>query len=794
MANFLQKIFGGSKTKSYSIYQLLNGIDQAFKEDNTIDAVSNSYNSNPWVNIAIDKIATNFNRAPFKIFDGDNEIVNGPVYSLFVNVNPNMSRYQLWESTISWLKIRGEAIWTFQSDFDGLRLPTEIYVHDPSRFAHVLNKESTKITMWVYTTPSGGEIPILPSELTHFKTWNTSNEWRGVNPLIPHSNILINDSLIDTKNNALIENNATPSGLLSTSFNLTDDQAKEYKEKWEKIHKGASRSGEIAVLGEDLQYQPIGLTPEEMQYIQSKKWNRSAVMAKFGVPPCVAGYKDENTPLSGTDTSEQLLQFWNVAIIPVIKSIQDKLRTDFSERWAPRLSFVFDTTAIPELQDDEDKLIDRLIAQVDAGLLTQNEARRLLHRDPVQWGATWYKDNTKTDVTVPVVAPPATKDTPFSWVTEDEPPELELAKLEYDSATVNIYEKLFKKKLNDLLFDQRCHVLSTITQDKLVTDEWWEVQKVATAEKVAQIIYPMIKELVEIDDASEFIDVYTFGTKRANGIATYLNYLKNEIKDLDKEAVRDIFNSFKPKIKQLAIAEVKSILDSFTPKKKESKRDYLEEMTEDEAEIAREVEKVYANVEKDINKLSDDEDKKSYLNSIGLGLLLFGAIEDPISRTFGRGLKRFVVMDGVSTGIQTDMYLDGREKYLKKSGDAVAVSIIEDINSNQYTKEELTDIIAHKMDISKNSAGLIAQTETTVAYNSGIQKSMIAIGKTHKKWINQGDSKVRESHRIDQVVKVNEYFTLNNGIQMLHPGAGPVGEIANCRCSMIPVDKPEGEE
>jgi len=99
-------------------------------EDSGLGSNTNAYKTNAWVNIAITKLSKNFTRAKFQAFQkgSDVPITSGPIFDLFSNVNPQMSRAQLWQATVAWRASRGESIWTFEADFEGTQLPKEIYV------------------------------------------------------------------------------------------------------------------------------------------------------------------------------------------------------------------------------------------------------------------------------------------------------------------------------------------------------------------------------------------------------------------------------------------------------------------------------------------------------------------------------------------------------------------------------------------------------------------------------------------------------------------------------------------
>ncbi len=354
--------------------------------------MSDPMRQHAWVNIAVSAIARNLSRAQYKIeLNGEPiETVNNPVYRLFTNVNPYMSRYQLWEATVSWRSVRGEAFWIFEPDYAG-GLPREIYLVNPNRMSHRLNPDKTKITLWEYTIQGTAKtIPLLPDELIHYRVWNKWDDWRGINPLVCMGYELSQDYQANISNTRLLQNRSVPHGVLSTERPVSEIQAEEIRDRWEKEHKGASRAHKIAVLGHGTKYQTIELSPSDMAYFEMKKWNRHTILSKYGVPPAAVGIKDDSSPLSGKDTQEQMKAFWNLTLIPEIRAIEDKLRTDFYDRFHIKERGHFDLTEIEELQEDEELKAKRQREDVNAGILLINEVRKIRGLDPVPWGDDWW--------------------------------------------------------------------------------------------------------------------------------------------------------------------------------------------------------------------------------------------------------------------------------------------------------------------------------------------------------------------------------------------------------------------
>ena len=89
----------------------------------------------------------------------------------------------------------------------------------------------------------------------------------------------------------------------------------------------------------------------------------------------------------------------------------------------------------------------------------------------------------------------------------------------------------------------------------------------------------------------------------------------------------------------------------------------------------------------------------------------------------------------------------------------------------------------------------IARTETTAAYNAGVQSAYLDEGVGYKMWIAIGDARTRDTH-IDahgQCVLADGEFNVGAD-QLFFPGdpSGSPEEVINCRCTTIAADSCEG--
>jgi len=373
-------------------------IDDDFAENRQY-ALSDPYRFHAWVNIAVNILIRNVARAKFCIYRAGEEVVKGPLFELFRRPNENLSRYDLWKETAAWWSLEGEAFWWFGSAYAG-GLPKEIFVLNPRSMVHEslhsLNdlpdcRGAGKNCRWFYKSDMG-PVPILGDELIHFRDFNPWDPIRGINPLVAMSLELEQDHYANKANSHLLKNNAIPQGILKTEQTIRPEEADIIERRWLGKYGTEHNNRKIAVLGKGTEFQPITVTPEAMRFLDLKKWNLYTILARYGIPPRVANINDKTTSLSGQDSKQQQVAFWQYSLIPLLKQYESILESQFFARFNLKEEGLFFLGDIPELQESENEQSERDIAEIRAGLKTINDVLRERGREPKPWGDVWFRD------------------------------------------------------------------------------------------------------------------------------------------------------------------------------------------------------------------------------------------------------------------------------------------------------------------------------------------------------------------------------------------------------------------
>lgn len=381
--------------------------------------LTSPYAQHSTVFACIRTIYTTFVQAPFVLLRGKQEVTTGPVFQLLQRPAPFLSNKELWQYTVLFLELTGNALWWLDNDGQRARIPRNILVFHP-RFFRLKKDPRTDIPVGYTFTPGRGRAPIFLSndEIVHFRYPNPEDPFWGLGPLQVARLAAEQDHKADLYNSAFFENSAEPSALLlyKGQTQLTEDQKQDLMTSWGEQHRGATRAFKVGVLpGGDWDYKQIGLSQKDMQFIELKMRHERDIAKVFGVPPLFVG-DYEKSGLSDAGLRVQYRLFWDTNLIPKGDLIEDKVNAEFLSRYDTALTGKFDIDEIPALKDDYTEKLANAKTLHDMHVpFNQINEKLQLGFDPIPWGDDVHVPHTL----VPISAlgetpehPPEEKETP----------------------------------------------------------------------------------------------------------------------------------------------------------------------------------------------------------------------------------------------------------------------------------------------------------------------------------------------------------------------------------------------
>ena len=86
---------------------------------------------------------------------------------------------------------------------------------------------------------------------------------------------------------------------------LSPEAAARLKESWEERHRGAGSAGKTAVLEEGMEITEVGMTPEDAQFLETRKFQVTEVARWFGLPPHKLGDLERAAPAAAHRSMKQ---------------------------------------------------------------------------------------------------------------------------------------------------------------------------------------------------------------------------------------------------------------------------------------------------------------------------------------------------------------------------------------------------------------------------------------------------------------------------------------------------------
>ena len=184
-------------------------------------------------------------------------------------------------------------------------------------------------------------------------------------------------------------NGASPSGVLEHPGILKDPE--KVRTSWNSAYGGSSNAHKVAVLEEGMKYTPISISPNEAQFLETRKFQINEIARIFRVPPHMVGDLEKS---SFSNIEQQSLEFVKYTLDPwVIRWEQSLSRALFSKDEKRSYFFKFNVEGL--LRGDYQSRMTGYATARQNGWMSANDIRELenLDRIPPENGGDLYLVN-----------------------------------------------------------------------------------------------------------------------------------------------------------------------------------------------------------------------------------------------------------------------------------------------------------------------------------------------------------------------------------------------------------------
>lgn len=247
-----------------------------------------------------------------------------------------------------------------------------------------------KSVTYEYTDEEGITRVIPRKNIWHVKIFG--NSIVGMSPIRYAARSLGVSIAADNRVEKLAENGGKPSGVLKIDKLLTDTQREALRKNMVDIAQGDSDT--LKILEADMDFQQLALSPQDMQLLQSRRFQIEDVARFMGVPSVLINDTSGST-VWGSGIGQIINGFHKLNLRPYAVRIEESLKRHLipKEDW-DKYSIEFDFNAL--LRADRETRISANATAINSGQMTPNEARNDEGFEDKEGGNEIYLNGTLT--------------------------------------------------------------------------------------------------------------------------------------------------------------------------------------------------------------------------------------------------------------------------------------------------------------------------------------------------------------------------------------------------------------
>ncbi|MGR6836998.1 phage portal protein [Syntrophomonas erecta] len=301
-----------------------------------------------------------------------------PLYFLLHDEpNPEMSSFVFRETLMTHLLLWGNAY--AQIIRNGKGEVIALYPLMPNRMR--VDRDSKGELYYSYTRYSdeapainGMTVTLRPSDVLHIPGLGFDG-LVGYSPIAMAKNAIGLAMATEEYGAKFFANGAAPGGVLEHPGTIKDPQ--KVKESWNMAYQGSSNAHRVAVLEEGMKYQPIGISPEQAQFLETRKFQINEIARIFRVPPHMVGDLEKS---SFSNIEQQSLEFVKYTLDPWVIRWEQAISRSLLRTDEKKLLFAkFNVDGL--LRGDYTSRMNGYAIGIQNGFMCPNDARALEDMD-----------------------------------------------------------------------------------------------------------------------------------------------------------------------------------------------------------------------------------------------------------------------------------------------------------------------------------------------------------------------------------------------------------------------------
>nr|DAM98113.1 MAG TPA: Portal [Caudoviricetes sp.] len=318
--------------------------------------------------------------------------IEHPLYRLLHDEpNPEMTSFVFRETLMTHLLLWGNAY--AQIIRNGKGQVVALYPLMPNRMS--VDRDNKGHLFYQYQmqdsdapTAKSGTVILKPSDVLHIPGLGFDG-LVGYSPIAMAKNAIGLSIATEEYGAKFFANGATPSGILEYPGTVKNPEA--IRESWNAGFGGSSNAHKVAVLEEGMKYTPIAISPNEAQFLETRKFQIDEIARIFRVPPHMVGDLEKS---SFSNIEQQSLEFVKYTLEPwIVRWEQSLNRALLSEAEKAAYFVKFNVDGL--LRGDYQSRMNGYATARQNGWMSANDIRELENLDliPDELGGNLYLIN-----------------------------------------------------------------------------------------------------------------------------------------------------------------------------------------------------------------------------------------------------------------------------------------------------------------------------------------------------------------------------------------------------------------
>lgn len=224
-----------------------------------------------------------------------------------------------------------------------------------------------------YTSKRDGDFQVLlKDEVLHFMGVPNYDGLYGLSPIESCANAMGITIASEKFGARFFANGSKLSGIITHPEVLSDKARENLRKSWEARYQGVENSHNTAVLEEGVSFTPLTIPPDQAQFLETRKFQRSEIASIYRVPPHMIGDLERST---NNNIEHQSLEFIKYTMRPWFVSWEQQLETKLlSPRQQNEMFIEFDADAM--LRGDMQSRYEAYATARNWGWMSTNDIRR----------------------------------------------------------------------------------------------------------------------------------------------------------------------------------------------------------------------------------------------------------------------------------------------------------------------------------------------------------------------------------------------------------------------------------